>query len=729
MGDAPIETGNRAASEDRPDAAARRVAELEGEVAALRRALSRAGRDADRAAGRHEGDLAAERAGRAVDGAVGRAGLAAGEAGDEALRLANAELVASRAALRRSEERLRLVLDSASDYAIFATDPDRRVVTWNAGAERLLGWAEGEVVGRSADVIFTPEDREGGAPAAEAARALAEGRAENERWHVRKDGTRFWASGLVMPLRDSAGGPGAPPIGLLKVMRDRTERRLAEEALRARERRLRLLADTAAGLLAAADPDEVLEPVFRLLSEEFGVDISFSYVADEDGGGLSLASCFGLPEESRAGFARLAFGETVCGAAAQARRPVHLADASASGDPAAAALRALGVRAYAVFPLFAGGGRLLGTLSFGSRARAGFSEEETGFLGAIAHHVAVVRERLRTEAALRAEEARLRLALDAGRLGAWELDVATGSAAGSPRHDAIFGYTEPPPDWCYETFLRHVLPEDRARVDRSFRAAAEGGAEWHFECRIRRVDNGEARWIEARGRPVLDAQGRTARLLGVVADITERRRDEERRSLLIKELNHRVKNTLAVVQALALQTARGAPDPRSFSAAFQSRLAALARAHDLLTRQHWEGAALVEVAKAALEPAVGGARVDLSACAPEPLLAPAEALAVSMALHELATNALKHGALSVPGGRVAVRCDTDPSGGAHVLEWVERGGPPVPGRPARQGFGLRLLQRGLAAQAGLEAELRFEPEGVRCTLRLAPASPASAGGD
>src|SRR4029453_144669 len=102
-------------------------------------------------------------------------------------------------ALRASEERLRLILGSATDYAIFTTDLDRRVTTWNEGARRLLGWGE-EMVGRSADSLFTPEDRGMGAPEREAAKALSEGRAENERWHLRKNGTRFWGSGLVMPL-------------------------------------------------------------------------------------------------------------------------------------------------------------------------------------------------------------------------------------------------------------------------------------------------------------------------------------------------------------------------------------------------------------------------------------------------------------------------------------------------------------------------------------------------
>jgi two-component sensor histidine kinase len=177
-----------------------------------------------------------------------------------------------------------------------------------------------------------------------------------------------------------------------------------------------------------------------------------------------------------------------------------------------------------------------------------------------------------------------------------------------------------------------------------------------------------------------------------------------------------------VVQSLALQTARGARDLPSFAAAFQARLIALARAHDLLTRREWEGAPLAEVVRAALDPTSGGdaARVDLGACASDALLPPPQALALAMALHELATNALEHGALSAPGGRVTVACETDPGDGARVVEWVERGGPPLAGPPARRGFGLRLLERGLALQAGVAANPRFEPEGLRCTLRRPP---------
>ncbi|RYD36494.1 MAG: PAS domain S-box protein [Verrucomicrobiaceae bacterium] len=132
-------------------------------------------------------------------------------------------------ALRVSEERLRLIFENARDYAIFSMDPDRRVTSWNTGAARLLGYMEAEIMGHSADVIFTPEDRAAGAPQKEDETALREGRASNERWHVRRDGTRFWGSGVMMAMHDGTG----KTVGLLKILRDQTRERQAFQELEA----------------------------------------------------------------------------------------------------------------------------------------------------------------------------------------------------------------------------------------------------------------------------------------------------------------------------------------------------------------------------------------------------------------------------------------------------------------------------------------------------------------
>jgi two-component system CheB/CheR fusion protein len=203
-------------------------------------------------------------------------------------------------------------------------------------------------------------------------------------------------------------------------------------------------------------------------------------------------------------------------------------------------------------------------------------------------------------------------------------------------------------------------------------------------------------------------------------DVTARKRSEETQRLLVHELAHRVKNTLTVVQSIALQTARRYRTPAKFLQMFQSRLMALARSHNVLLRSRWEGAPLDEVVHEAIKPLSAMLNnkmaIETSGCVADTRLRPSQTLALSMALHELATNAAKYGALSAPQGVVTIICQSS-KGSDATVEWVERGGPTITRAPEQSGFGFRLLTRGLALE-GLEADLRFEPDGVRCTLRL-----------
>ncbi|HEV2762717.1 MAG TPA: PAS domain S-box protein, partial [Pyrinomonadaceae bacterium] len=145
-----------------------------------------------------------------------------------------------------SQELFRLIAENVRDYAVFVTDLDGRIVSWNPGVESLLGYAEGEWVGEHASVIFTPEDRERGAHLREMETALAEGRAEDKRWHLRRDGSRFWADGLLMLLRDSEGGSR----GFAKILRDNTEAKLTEERLRESEERFQRLVELSPDAIA-----------------------------------------------------------------------------------------------------------------------------------------------------------------------------------------------------------------------------------------------------------------------------------------------------------------------------------------------------------------------------------------------------------------------------------------------------------------------------------------------
>lgn len=196
-------------------------------------------------------------------------------------------------------------------------------------------------------------------------------------------------------------------------------------------------------------------------------------------------------------------------------------------------------------------------------------------------------------------------------------------------------------------------------------------------------------------------------------EIERRRQGEARQMLLINELNHRVKNTLATVQSIVAQTSRSGRSSQEVREAIEGRLLTLSAAHNLLTQHSWEGADLRLVAERALEAFIVPGEPQISRSGPEVTLEPQQALAISMALHELATNAVKYGALSVPKGRVRVSWGVQ--NGRLALTWEETKGPVV-APPSNRGFGSRLLERGLASELGGQVELAFRPEGVCCRI-------------
>jgi two-component sensor histidine kinase len=242
------------------------------------------------------------------------------------------------------------------------------------------------------------------------------------------------------------------------------------------------------------------------------------------------------------------------------------------------------------------------------------------------------------------------------------------------------------------------------------------GEPWEDTFPIRSKD-GDYRWFLSRALPIRGADDRIIRWFGTNTDITERLKADEQRGLLINELNHRVKNTLATVQALAMQTLRNTERSADARELFESRLTALSRAHDVLTVESWEGAELRQVALRALEPfASKDERVSVDG--PDVWLIPKKALAIAMTLHELATNATKYGALSNDAGAVRVSWVVAPFDGAGELEltWMEQGGPPV-SLPTRKGFGTRLIQRNLAHDLGGGASVEYRPQGVVAVIR------------
>lgn len=215
------------------------------------------------------------------------------------------------------------------------------------------------------------------------------------------------------------------------------------------------------------------------------------------------------------------------------------------------------------------------------------------------------------------------------------------------------------------------------------------------------------RWVAYRVFPLGDG------IAVVFNDVTDRKRAEAHRELLLNELNHRVRNTLATVQSMASQTLRNAGIDAGVHRVLEARLITLSNVHNVLTDSNWDSADLRDVAQAALKPHQAPGRERFALDGPRLRLRPKSAVAVSMALHELCTNAIKYGALSVDSGRVAISWSVD--GDRFRLQWQERGGPKV-APPMRKGFGSRLIERGLAAELRGEARLDYRPEGVVCTV-------------
>jgi PAS domain S-box-containing protein len=228
--------------------------------------------------------------------------------------------------------------------------------------------------------------------------------------------------------------------------------------------------------------------------------------------------------------------------------------------------------------------------------------------------------------------------------------------------------------------------------------------------------NGERRHMETRGAPLRLSDGRIVEL-GLTRDVTERRRAQDAQRRLVDELNHRVKNTLATIQSITKQTLKRSGSLEEFAKSFEDRLMALAKAHDLLTQSQWVGASLRAILELELAPYP---ETEVSLRGPEVELPPTAAPALSIVFHELATNAAKYGALSVPSGRVEVdwRCELGQGQGAVLhLQWSERGGPQV-GPPAKQGFGLCVIARIVERDLDGRLELDFAPSGFRCRMAV-----------
>ncbi|MES2289836.1 MAG: PAS domain S-box protein [Pseudomonadota bacterium] len=595
-----------------------------------------------------------------------------------------------------SEARHSAIVESATDYAIIATDLDGRVTEWNTGAERILGWNVDEMLGQSAERFFTPEDRAAGVIDREMRNAVELGRGMDERWHLRKSGERFWASGEMMPLREE----GDALIGYLKILRDRTDEKLRADQLAASEARLR--ASQKAGHIGTFEIDLTtgvmsVTPEFCAI---FGVEERDCH-PPETFESLILADDrhISSSDTSRIG------GNAVTEVEYRIRR----------GDDDE--LRWIGRRAEFVHDAGGNPVRMVGTVhDITQRKRAERKVSALLDLGDRLRDANDIAEVITAASAILGETlrgARAGYALidrvrgnftvehawaDAGiptLVGTYGLDRfgATIAALGTGRILVID-----------EIDANDQLADDRAMYDAMdtraqimvplIRRGELAGVLFVHSSEIRHWSDPEISFA----RNVAD------RTYATVA----RLQAEAEQAVLNLELSHRLKNTLAMVQAIAAQTLRNVDDREAVDA-LTSRIVALSTAHDILLQENWRAARLDQIAQGVLKLHADSDQVEISGRPIE--LSPRAGLSVSLLLNELSTNAAKYGALSVSGGRVTVSWTIEDTADEplFVLHWVETGGPLV-SEPTRKGFGSRLIRMGLVGTG--HGEIDYAPSGL-----------------
>jgi PAS domain S-box-containing protein len=377
-----------------------------------------------------------------------------------------------------ADAQFRLLVETVSDYAIFLLDPEGRVVSWNAGAQRIKGYDAAEIVGRHFSTFYTPEDRATGKPEELLRHAEREGRIGDEGWRLRKDGSRFWADVVITALRE----PSGKVTGFAKVTRDMTELRRSRERIEASEARLRAFADHSPALMYLKDG----EGRYRFVNRRF-------------------LQRFGLPLEQVLGRTDAQLFPPRVATALSA----HDAQVLTNGVPVQAeeTLRSLDGEQVSVvvkFPMFDGDGRVAG-------------------VGGIATDIS---ERKRTEQALAEQRTLLAEAQKVAGLGCWEWDPASGRLTWSDELYRMYGIDGKGFEPSFEAYLERVHPDDRQQAGAMVARALIDGSPYTAEERIVRPD-GIVRWLRSHCEVVRDSAGRAIKLLGACLDVTESRTSEQ----------------------------------------------------------------------------------------------------------------------------------------------------------------------------------------------------------
>ena len=319
-------------------------------------------------------------------------------------------------------------------------------------------------------------------------------------------------------------------------------------------------------------------------------------------------------------------------------------------------------------------------------------------------------------------QALYRSALAAGRMGTWETDLVAKTRLWTPEGMALFGISLPggrgQVGGDQDEYRSALHPDDRHLMQK-FHDLADKLDSFTSEYRVVWPD-GTTLWLRGHGRVVARTpDGKAHRLVSIVADVTERKAAEDHAQFLMRELSHRSKNLLAVIQSISRRTARTAPTMEEFEGRFGRRLQGLAASHDVLVRNSWQGAPLAALVRQQLVPFEDSQSSRVELTGPDIVVTAEATQAIGLAIHELATNAVKYGALSVPAGKVKISWAfvSEAPSRRLLLKWVEEGGPPVV-PPSHYGFGHQVIEGMIERSLNAKVALEFVPHGLNWSLSM-----------
>ncbi|MBN8849989.1 MULTISPECIES: PAS domain-containing protein [unclassified Sphingomonas] len=582
------------------------------------------------------------------------------------------------AALRETDERLRLIVENARGYVMVVSDADDRITDWLGGSEDILGWSPSEAIGKTTDMIFTEQDRAEGVPSRELSGARENGTAANVRWHRRQDGAPVFLDGQTIALKDRGG----KLRGYLKIGQDVTEQKRAEIALRESEDRLRQFGEASQDVLwirdAATLQWQYLTPAFDTI---YGLGRDEALKGDNFRNWLKLI----VPEDRACAIdavRRVRGGEHVT-FDYRIRRPL---------DGSIRWLR------NTDFPI-------------------ADADSKVTLIGGVGHDLTELREtERRLQVLMEGIPQLVWRAVDAGKW-TWSSPQWSEHTGLSPAESTGFGW------------LDAFHPDDRDKARRAWEDAARQGR-LDLEARICHASAREYRWFQTRALPVRNGFGAITEWLGTSTDIHDVRELQERQRVLVGELQHRTRNLLGVVRSMADKTARASTDLSDFRARFRDQLEALGRVQGLLSRLNEHDRVTFDELIHAELAALDGAADRVSLNGPDGVrLRSSTVQTLAMVIHELATNAVKYGALGQPQGRLTVDWRLEPDGPGDRpwlhIDWCESNVrmPPAGSKPAGGGQGRELIERALPYQLKARTSFTLGPDGVRCTISM----PVSAG--